>query len=170
MKQVETGQGAVRVGTIAVIHGTLAIVDEINVRAPSNPIQYKHNTKHAGYICGPDEVQAVLGKVDIEAWNSSIENGNNPVTSQAGQSAIFGPMAGVKVDTPMVISGRRGQETVTYKGYKRSRPKYPISFERDGRPMKGPMTIVQKVTRDGKLVPLHEETGPISKIKVRTQV
>jgi hypothetical protein len=166
MNQVVTGHGVVEVGSIIVTHGRVAIVDEINLNAPKNPIQYKFKTDHQGYICGSEAIQAVLGKGDIDQFNEA-KAASPQAPKNEGVEALFGAMTGVKVGTPMQIRSRGGLETVTYTGWKQSRPKYPISFTRNDKPMKGPLSIVVKVTRDGELVPLHAE-GVSSQVLKRT--
>ena len=156
MTQVKTNRGIVGVGSIVIIRGKLAIVDDVRPDAPKNPIQYKSNTEHRGYICGPDEIQEVLGTVDIETWKQAKSKGPLAIAKRDGKEALFGALGGVKVGTPMEIDGQKGLELVTYEGWKESRPKYPVSFSRDGKQMKGTLDLVIRVTRNGKLVPIEK--------------
>ena len=155
MKQIVTEKGIVEVGTIIVVHNQLSIVDNLNPNASKNPIEFKHKTTHRGYICNPSQIQAILGKCDIEKWNEIQVDA--PKISKS--KALFGIMAGVELNTPMQIRSRKGLELVTYTGFKYSRPKYPISFIRNGKAYKAPESIVVQVTRNGKLVPLNEKVN-----------
>jgi hypothetical protein len=151
MKHVR--ESSIKVGTLVVAYDQLAIITEVNPSRPKNKYAFKHKTAHKGYICGLDSIQAILGQGDIEAWNRIATAAPERVPCSEGP-ALFGPLADVKVGTRIQISGRNGMETVTYQGWSHNRPKYPVSFERNGRPYKGPVSMVKAVERDGKFVPV----------------
>ena len=140
----------IRPGTIIVTCGKLAIVEEVTRSRPKNPIAYKNNTDHRGYICGLSQVQAILGDVDIAAWKAGItpvvKRELFPTEDRWAMPEALKSMNLKIGDTIEVRHGRGGLAKAIYKGYNSSRPKYPVSYEIDGKQWKGvAATVVRKV-------------------------
>ena len=144
--QVNSQVGVIEVGSIIVIHGELAIVEQIRPSAPKNPLVYKNKTDHRGYIGNPENVLAVLGKVDINDWNEAC---GKKEEAELGNPAYNGPLKGVKPGTKVKISGGGVSKVAIYTGYKPSRHKYPVSYTTlKGRRMKCGITTVREVQED----------------------
>jgi hypothetical protein len=143
---------SIKLGTIVVVRDQVCIIDEVSPTRPKNPYAYKCKTSHRGYICGLEEIQAVLGQGDLDAFNG-VSTAPPPVRKVPTDStAIFGILQGVKPGTMIQIRGRGGKELVEYSGWNRNRPKYPVSFTRNGRPMKcSEDTVVGVQQDDGKV-------------------
>jgi hypothetical protein len=131
----------------------LAIVEQVLTNRPKNPIQYKNNTDHRGYICGIGEVQAILGDVDLDAWTDALKP-RIPKAKVERNDAWAMPQElremGIKPgDIVLVRHGRGGLKEAVYTGYNSNRPKYPVSYEINGKGWKGTKGIITKKVRDG---------------------
>ena len=141
----------VKPGSVILAHGKVAIVVEVSNSRPKNPIAYKNNTEHRGYICGLQDVQAVLAyEGSLEAFKNVAGEAPKLPSRNDGTDLDFlvpDQLKGVKIgDEIMFRHGRGGSKKVVYKGYKSSRPKYPISYEYNGKPWKGTLSgFVSKV-------------------------
>jgi hypothetical protein len=140
----------IRPGTIIVTHGKLAIVEEVSPRRPKNPIAYKNNTDHRGYICGIESVQAVLGDVDLSKWKQGVTPPLPKVTrddpwAMPENLKAMDLKPGVSV---IVMRHGRGKVQALYTGYSYRRPKYPVSYEVNGKKWKGAASSVVSKVRD----------------------
>jgi len=125
-------------GTVIVVCGKLAIVEEVKASRYKNPIAYKNNTEHRGYICGIADVQAILGDVDIAEWQGAVGQKPEPIVNRGSDMFLPEELKGVKIgDTIKMRHGRNGVVDVTFEGYKASRPKYPVSYSYNGKQWKG---------------------------------
>jgi len=131
----------IEVGTILVVGGKLAIVEEVKHTRPTNPISYRNNTTHRGYICGIGDVDAILGHVELGNWRDALKSSGNAVKLPSGIAHTSGMpdmLRGINVgDRIQMRHGRGGPISVEYAGYKASRPKYPILYKHNGRTWKG---------------------------------
>ena len=138
----------IEIGSIVLINGKLAIVDEISSKRPANPIAYKNNTDHRGYVCSLSQITAIMGVVNIdvfETYRDAVKVPKEKVDDAWAMPAALREM-GVKAGDQVKILTRGKTHTVTYTGYNANRPKNPISFEMNGRQYKGPVSlIVRKV-------------------------
>jgi hypothetical protein len=142
----------IQVGTIIVTNGKVAIVDEVNYRRHKNPIAYKNNTEHRGYICGIEQIQAVLGNVSIEKWDASKGPSNVvPTVTRLDHWAMPENLQKMGLKPGDVISVSHGRKIVeaTFTGYSSSRPKHPVSYSINGKKWKGPGSIIIRKVRDG---------------------
>lgn len=144
------------VGSLALMKdGRLAIVRRQEPRFPSNPVIYSLAGKAAGTMYkGPvEQFEAVVGLVDLAALqkaNAVLANVNPLAKEPSGTDIDFfvpEKLKGIKIGDRIQVLGRRGPEVVTYNGYNRHRPRFPVSFTTDsGRRMKCPIeTVVCKV-------------------------
>ena len=135
------------------VNGAVAIVCGVNERAPKNKFEYKTKTTHRGYICSINDIMAILGQGDIEAWERCITAPAETV--KAVRPALWGPLAGVKPGTQIQIRGRHGPEIVIYTEWAPTRPKYPLGYQRGGKQWKGPGSSVLGVVQDdGSITPI----------------
>jgi hypothetical protein len=133
-------------GTLAVdVRGKLAVVLEHKLNNPKNPVIYTASPGGTRYKGPTSFFKAVVGTVDMTAFNEAA----GPAPKRAGMGtdedwAVPAILKGVKIgDKIRIRTGRRGEEIVTYDGYNRRRPKYPVSFTAvDGTPRKGTLGIV----------------------------
>jgi hypothetical protein len=132
-------------GTVAIdLSGKIAVIVEHKLNYPKNPVIFTYTaggTKYKGPVSG---FRAVVGSVDLEDFENASEASTIPKRSVGNDTDPFMPdvLKGIKIDEKITIRNGRGLEVVTYKGYNRRRPKYPVSFERNGRPMKGTLSMV----------------------------
>jgi len=144
----------IKPGTVIVTCGKLAIVEQVSTNRPKNPIQYKNNTDHRGYICGIGEVQAILGDVDMAEWKGALKPRAPKMKKVERNDSWAMPKElqemGIKPgDIVLVKHGRGGLKEAVYAGYNSNRPKYPISYEINGKGWKGTKGIIVKKVRDG---------------------
>ena len=143
----------IRPGTIIVTAGKLAIVEEVKPSRRKNPIAYKNNVDHRGYICGIGEVQAILGDVDLVAWKAGVappapKRERFPTEDRWAMPDNLKEM-GLKVGDIVEIRSRRGTENAIYKGYHSNRPKNPVELEIGGKNYKAPANLIVQKVRDG---------------------
>ena len=122
-------------GTGILVQGKLAIVIDIRTNAPKHPIVYKNNTEHRGYICGLEDVQAILGDLDLDAFTNSVTAAPKKSHGTDEDWRMPSELKGIKIGDKI----KMGSNVVVFTGYKSSRPKYPISYERNGKNWKGTM-------------------------------
>lgn len=137
----------IRPGTVIVVCGKLAIVDEVKPSRRKNPIAYKNNVDHRGYICSLDQVQAVLGDVDLAKFQAGITPRaprveHNDTWAMPERLKEMGLEPG---DTIEIRHGRGGTRQAIYRGYSCSRPKYPVSYELNGKQWKGVTAAIVRV-------------------------
>jgi len=133
-------------GTLAARYdGQLVIITEHKLSNPKYPVIYKTKAESKSWKGSLADIKTVLGSVDLDAFITSIgATAPSPSRHTGTDNDFLVPdiLKGVKVGDSIVIRGRGGNETVTYDGYNRNRPKYPVSFSRNGRAMKAPMSMV----------------------------
>ena len=136
------------VGCPAVFHdGKLAVVIEHKPSNPKNSVIFQMKAGGTRYKGAPNQFRAVVGTVMLADWNDNGGEAPPPRrTNNSGtDSDFFVPeqLKGIKIGDQIRIRGRRGNEVVTYRGYKSSRPKYPVCFTTlDGRDKKGTISLV----------------------------
>ena len=153
MKRVR--EASIKTGTIIVVLDSIGIVTGINTR-PKNKYEYSTKGNHRGYICSLEDIRAILGQGDIEAWTRCAGTPVHKVRC-CESKALFGLLKDVEPGTNIQVRGRNGIEVVVYNGLSYTRPKYPVSFERNGRKFKGPLSIVVAVERDGGYMPVKHD-------------
>ena len=122
--------------------GKLAVIIEHKLNNPKNPIIYTAKPGGTRYKAGPDWFKAIVGEVDLDDFDTAAEE--TPATRKTTDVDFLVPdsLRGIKIGDDIKIRGRSGIEIVTYQGYNRRRPKYPVSFKRGDSQYKGPLSIV----------------------------
>lgn len=135
----------IQIGTIALIHGKLAIITEISTNRPKNPIGYRNNTSHRGYI-GPETiVGAILGAVDIDIFEAHADARPFADVPQRHDEWMMPESLremGLKVGDMIKIKDNGTEKDVQFKGYNGRRPKNPIAFVMDGKNYKGSAALI----------------------------
>ena len=135
----------IKVGTVIVTCGKLAIVERVMPNRPKNSIQYKNNTEHRGYICGINDVQAILGDVDIAEWQGALTPKAPIIRAERNDSWAMPEelrAMGLTVGDTILVKHGHSTRKATFKGYNANRPKYPVSYEINGKSWKGTKGIV----------------------------
>jgi len=121
----------------------IAIVTEHKLNYPKNPIIFVYTAGPGGQYKGPVSMfKAVIGTVELDKLTTAGGGvGAVPQRNDGVDSGFFIPevLKGIKIGDKILLRSPNNPqgEVVIYQGYKRSRPKFPISFTRNGRPMKG---------------------------------
>lgn len=139
-------------GSLALMKdGRLAIIQRQEPRFPSNPVIFSTAGKAAGtaYKGSPDLFEAVVGLVDLAVLQTAfaVLANKNPLAKEPSGTDIDilvpEKLKGIKIGDQIRIMGGRGLEVVTYNGYNRGRPRFPVSFTTAvGRRMKGAVEMV----------------------------
>lgn len=134
----------IQIGTIALIHGKLAIITEISTTRPKNPIGYKNNTGHRGYI-GPESiVGAILGTVDVDLFEAHSEAAAVP--KEQRHDAWMMPQSlrdmDLQVGDMVKILDHGIEKDAKFTGYNGRRPKNPVAFVMAGRNYKGSASLI----------------------------
>jgi len=135
-----------RVGTIVVdCRGKLAVITGLNTRSVKYPYLYQLSPdSRTQYKANASDFRAVLGTVDIDAFNSAtITKTPNRMSSGVDDDLLVPPvLKGVKVGDKIRVRTRGGVRKVEYRGYHENRPKYPVSIVMDGKEYKTTLTSV----------------------------
>lgn len=124
--------------------GKLAVIVGNKPSNPKNSVLFKMRQGHTIYKGSPSGFKAVIGDVDLEAFDKVSGEAPDRHASETDND-FFLPKAlkGVKKGDKIRIRSRRGEEVVTFNGYNLNRPKYPVSFtDSRGRLMKGGNSLV----------------------------
>lgn len=135
----------ISVGSLLVICGNkLAVVTGITVGRAA-PLTVKTSAVLKTYRCKLELVDAVVGTVNIAAFEAEI-NKVAVAEVKSPYAEDFLPdnlkaLALMPGDKIVVKQGRRSMLAV-FKGYDFNRPKYPVSYEIDGRGWNGAYEVV----------------------------
>ena len=145
-------------GAVAIIGGKIAIVVRHDLNRPRRPICVKTSVNGPEYISAPDRFDAVIGHIDLAEF-AKLSKPIIPAASEFvppppqrepmwGDGVIPETVKALNLkagDTIRVRHGR-GERVATFDGYNYNRPKYPVSYNINGKRWKGPYsTIVSKV-------------------------
>lgn len=126
-------------GTIVIANdGRIAIVTEIDTGNIRYPVIYSFKTCARGYKGSQNDFQAILGVVDIDAWNARKRK---PFVGTDSDAMVPDVLKGVRIGDRIMVVGRRGTEEATYLGYNPNRPKNCLSFEIGGKKYKGTLSL-----------------------------
>ena len=131
-------------GVVAIdSRGSICVITEIRPESPVWPVIFVVKASGSAYKGRPDMFKAVVGQVDLNAFNGILEAAKeNKVQGWDNDPLMPESLSGIKIgDT---INVRHGASVVQaiYKGYNHNRPKYPVCYEINGRSWKGPVTTV----------------------------
>lgn len=130
--------------------GKLAVIMGITNR-PRNPVTIKMNGRSPDYVCHFDYIQAVIGTVDLAKFQEhSVDRRAEREEARAEMNSLFGQSLlpsnikamELKAGDSIRVRAPMGDEVVTFTGFNLNRPKYPISFTRNGRRFKGSFEMV----------------------------
>jgi len=126
--------------------GAICVVTEIRANAPAWPVIFAVKASGAAYKGRPETFKAVVGSVDLAAFKAaSGAAGGAREKRSAGTDVDFlvpTVLKGVKVGDTVRLKHRYEVVEATYLGYNRNRPKYPVTYELNGKRWKGPLEIV----------------------------
>lgn len=140
-------QNELKPGAVAITSdGKIAVITGFSPNRPKNPINLSFKPGGTTYVSSPDCFTAVVGQVDLEAYNKA---GVSPVPLWNPLSSVesFGLPDNIKtmdLKPGDLIRYRHGGKvvTVTFKGFNWNRPKYPVSYTINGRPWKGQVKAI----------------------------
>ena len=125
--------------------GFICVVMEI--RAGACPVIYARGKVAAGLYKGrPEDFKAVVGQVDLAALKAMVDEAREDKAT-GYDDLPFAPEAlkGLKIGDVINVRVGASVEKAIYKGYHPGRPRFPVSFELNGRNYKSPVqTVVGK--------------------------
>lgn len=137
-------------GAVAITNdGKIVVITGHDLNRPRRPIRLKVKAGGTEYISPLDGFKAVVGQVDLDAFNKAAAP-LFPSVPPVERGSPFPPF-GVKPNEDLkdlkvgdLIRVRHGSRvvTATFGGYSWSRPKYPISYTINGKRWKGPMDVI----------------------------
>ena len=135
------------VGSVVVdIRGAIGIVTELKLSNPTYPVIFAVKASGSHYKARPDQFRAVIGKADINAFKGASDKPTErPVSSGTDLSFLMPePLRSMGLKIGDKIKVKQGFSVVDaiFNGYKASRPKYPISYEINGKRWKGAVSII----------------------------
>ena len=128
----------VRGALVLDLGGNLAVVMGPNPGSRTYPILYKLRARTRGYKGSPMEFQAVVGSVDMAAFEA-LDERDEPAASDwvPPDSLLPDALKGVKPGDAIKVRHGFGKVVdAVYEGYSFHRPKYPLSYSVDGRKWK----------------------------------
>jgi len=149
-----------KVGSLVVgMNGKMGVVVGHELNRPKHPIMYKNSPDGATYIAGADYFKAILGSVDMDAFNNAAIKmpifPNIPAFVPASREPLFGTdiehigivpvqIAEMKLKSGDQIQVRHGSRVITveFSGFNWNRPKYPVSYTINGKKWKGPLSVI----------------------------
>jgi hypothetical protein len=101
------------------------------------PIEFKKTVDGPIYMAKEDHFKTVIGQVDGAKWAEAVvAAGAIPSMPAADMSLVRSLKVG---DSIRIRHGSNSIVVATFKGYNPRRPKFPVSYEINGKPWKGKM-------------------------------
>ena len=136
-------------GVVAILNdGRIAVIVDVHLNRPKNPFGIKLKADGPKYVGPLDGFRAIVGKVDLDAFNQS---NRKAVPEWNPMSSIHATLDNDKIKNIQPgddVLVRHGRSVVTAKfvGWNWNRPKYPASYSINGKSWKGSAnTIISKV-------------------------
>ena len=137
-------------GTVAItINDDIAVITGHNLSRPKYPISYKVKASPKGYKGRPEDFRVIIGKVDVQAFLGACE-ASAVVPAMDWSPYMPEPLKSMNIGVGDVISVRHGHGVVqaVFKGWNPGRPKYPITYDYNGKSWKGVVAaVVGKVAK-----------------------
>jgi len=131
-------------GTVAIdLSGSICVITGMCPDRPVWPVIYvRQKASRTSYKGRPESFKAVVGHVDLEAFQGVLEAAKAEVASAEPLFGCPDTMKGLQIgDKVRIQHGSRVVEG-EYGGYNHNRPKYPVSYMVCGKKWKGSVSSI----------------------------
>lgn len=138
---------SIEVGDVMIdVRGKMVVVTRVELSRPKNPVVYQANPGGGQYIAPASFFKVKIGKVDVEAFKAAAPKplfGSEtflppaPPASNFTLTPVKTMFDDLKVGDEIIVKHGSREVQAIFKGCNLNRPKYPVSYEINGRPWKG---------------------------------